>query len=103
MVAGVVGNVVEDHTLLSVVKNRRRAYDKALEVVEKDLPEMSPRRLYMDNPATSFPKPATVMAAMARYATELGASAGRGVYSEAVETGAALLDCRRRLNRLFNG
>jgi len=64
---------------------------------------MSPRRLYMDNAATSFPKPRAVTDAMVRYATELGASAGRGAYREAVETGAILSECRRRLNRLFNG
>ena len=42
----------------------------------------------MDNAATSFPKPRAVTEAMVRYATELGASAGRGAYPEAVETGA---------------
>ena len=64
---------------------------------------MSPRRLYLDNAATSFPKPKSVTDAMVRYATELGASAGRGAYREAMETGAILSECRRRLNRLFNG
>jgi cysteine desulfurase family protein len=43
------------------------------------------------------------MEAMVRYMTELGASAGRGAYREAVETGALIFECRRRLNRLFNG
>ncbi|MGB7156939.1 MAG: aminotransferase class V-fold PLP-dependent enzyme [Tepidisphaeraceae bacterium] len=64
---------------------------------------MSPRRLYMDNAATSFPKPASVLAAMTRYATELGASPGRGAYAEAVESAAILTDCRRRLSTLFHG
>ncbi len=64
---------------------------------------MSPRRLYMDNAATSFPKPKSVLEAMANYMTGLGASAGRGAYSEAVETGALINQCRSRLNRLFNG
>jgi cysteine desulfurase / selenocysteine lyase len=64
---------------------------------------MSPRRLYMDNAATSRPKPSAVTEAMVRYATELGASAGRGAYAEAVETGELMNDCRRRLNRLFHG
>jgi cysteine desulfurase / selenocysteine lyase len=64
---------------------------------------MSPRRLYLDNAATSFPKPRSVTDAMVRYATELGASAGRGAYREAVETGALITECRRRLNRLFHG
>ena len=64
---------------------------------------MSPRRLYMDNAATSRPKPAGVMEAMCRYAGELGASAGRGAYTEAIETGELISECRRRLNRLFHG
>src|SRR5947209_10414344 len=63
----------------------------------------APRRLYLDNAATSFPKPASVTEAMVRYATNLGASAGRGAYHEAVETGALIWECRRRLNRLFHG
>jgi len=63
----------------------------------------SPRRLYLDNAATSFPKPSRVLDAMTKYATELGASAGRGAYREAVETGSLLTECRRRLNRLFHG
>jgi cysteine desulfurase / selenocysteine lyase len=68
---------------------------------EETRPE--PRRLYMDNAATSFPKPQTVLQAMTRYATELGASAGRGGYREAVETADLLTHCRQRLCRLFNG
>src|SRR5439155_18867298 len=63
----------------------------------------SPRRLYMDSAATSFPKPPSVLEAMTRYATQLGASAGRGAYAEAVETGNLIARCRRRLNELFNG
>mgnify|MGYP005840055335 CR=1 FL=1 len=61
------------------------------------------RRLYMDNSATSFPKPAAVLDAMTRYATELGASAGRGAYREAVETGRIISQCRQRLCSLING
>lgn len=57
----------------------------------------------MDNAATSFPKPTVVLDAMARYATELGASAGRGAYHEAVETATLIATCRQRLNTLFNG
>lgn len=63
----------------------------------------APRRLYMDNAATSFPKPRVVLDAMCHYATHLGASAGRGAYAEAIETASLLAECRRRLNRLFNG
>jgi cysteine desulfurase family protein len=61
------------------------------------------RRLYFDNAATSFPKPPGVTEAMVRYAQDLGASAGRGAYAEAVETGRLIADCRQLLNQLFNG
>jgi cysteine desulfurase family protein len=60
-------------------------------------------RLYLDNAATSFPKPPQVLEAMTDYALRLGASAGRGAYREAVETGAIVTGCRHRLNQLFNG
>jgi cysteine desulfurase family protein len=59
--------------------------------------------MYMDNAATSFPKPKAVLEAMVRYATEMGASAGRGAYAEALETGNLIQQCRQRLNKLFNG
>jgi cysteine desulfurase family protein len=65
--------------------------------------EASARRLYMDNAATSFPKPKAVLAAMVRYATELGASAGRGGYQEAIESAGIISECRRRLQQLFGG
>jgi cysteine desulfurase / selenocysteine lyase len=61
------------------------------------------RRLYFDNAATSFPKPQAVLEAMSRYATQLGASGGRGAYREAVQTGELLSECRHRLCRLFHG
>lgn len=61
------------------------------------------RRLYLDNAATSFPKPAAVHQAMMRYANELGASPGRGAYAEAREAGKLMHQCRQRLNRLLNG
>src|SRR4051794_19813867 len=60
-------------------------------------------RLYLDNAATSFPKPPVVLAAMQQYATTLGASAGRGAYAEAVECGRMIGQCRHRLNTLFKG
>ncbi|MBX3396635.1 MAG: aminotransferase class V-fold PLP-dependent enzyme [Phycisphaerae bacterium] len=60
------------------------------------------KRLYADNAATSFPKPPGVWEAMRSYAEQLGASAGRGAYHEAVETGELLTRCRRQLARLIN-
>jgi cysteine desulfurase family protein len=57
----------------------------------------------MDNAATSFPKPPGVAAAMADYATNLGASAGRGAYREALQTGDLLAKCRRQIRTLIRG
>lgn len=57
----------------------------------------------MDNAATSFPKPPAVYEAMIRYAQEIGASAGRGAYREARESAAVIMECRKRLQKLFNG
>lgn len=61
------------------------------------------KRIYMDNAATSFPKPPGVLEAMQRYATELGASPGRGAYHESRETGRLMDQCRERINTLLNG
>ena len=64
---------------------------------------MTQPRIYMDNAATSFPKPPGVLEAMTRYATELGASPGRGAYAEAREAGLLMQQCRTRINQLING
>lgn len=63
----------------------------------------SRERVYLDNAATSFPKAPGVMDAMARYASELGASPGRGAYAEARESGELLWECRERIHRLIRG
>lgn len=59
------------------------------------------QRIYMDNAATSFPKPSAVHQAMLHFATELGASPGRGAYAEAREAGRLMLECRQRLCQLI--
>ncbi len=61
------------------------------------------QRIYMDNAATSFPKPPAVHDAMTRFATGLGASPGRGAYAEAREAGRLLYQCRQRINTLIHG
>ncbi len=60
-------------------------------------------RVYVDNAATSFPKPPKVLQAMVHYAQAVGASAGRGAYAEARESGRVIGACRERLNTLFHG
>ncbi len=56
----------------------------------------------MDNAATSFPKPQAVHDAMMHYATNLGASPGRGAYHESREAGRLMNQCRQRIARLIN-
>lgn len=63
---------------------------------------MTARRLYLDNAATSFPKPPAVHQAMMHFATELGASPGRGSYAEAREAGRLVYQCRQRICKLIN-
>ncbi len=46
-------------------------------------------RIYLDNAATSWPKPATVYDAVDHYQRSLGAPAGRSGYAEAVEVSRA--------------
>src|ERR1043165_5846656 len=60
-------------------------------------------RLYLDNAATSFPKPPGVYQAMLRYGTEVGGTAGRGMYHEAREGGRLIRQCRERINTFING
>lgn len=66
-------------------------------------PAGTPGRVYLDNAATSFPKPACVVEAMTRYAQDLGASPGRGAYREARESGELLWRCREALLRIAHG
>ena len=57
--------------------------------------------IYLDNAATSFPKPAECLQrALERY-LQLGASPGRGGYDLAVEAEAAVSTVRRKLCRFF--
>lgn len=62
---------------------------------------MSQTRIYLDNAATSWPKPETVYQAVERHQRELGAPAGRGTYHEASEVERLVDDARRRIARLI--
>jgi selenocysteine lyase/cysteine desulfurase len=57
--------------------------------------------LYLDNAATSFPKPAAVRAAMLDYMDFNGASAGRGAYREAYSAAKILSGCRDAVAKLL--
>src|SRR3954453_4139529 len=58
---------------------------------------------YLDNAATSFPKPEGVYAALDHFARHSLANPGRAGHKMALAAEHALDDCRHRLNRFFNG
>ena len=58
--------------------------------------------IYLDNAATSFPKPEGVSAAMKQYLDQVGATINRSVYGSAQDAGLVTLQLRQRLKRLFH-
>jgi len=59
--------------------------------------------IYLDNAATSFPKPEGVYRALDRFARTTLANPGRAGHKMALAAEHALDDGRHRLNRFFNG
>ena len=59
------------------------------------------QRIYLDNAATSWPKPESVWQAVDDYQRRLGVTAGRGVYQEAAEVERLVNQCRQRLAALI--
>ena len=59
--------------------------------------------IYLDNAATSFPKPEPVYQALDRFARTSLANPGRSGHRMAMEAERTLDDARLALNRLFNG
>lgn len=62
-----------------------------------------PVRRYLDNAATSWPKPQSVLEAWERAARQLGVAAGRGAYREAVEAGRIIDRGRTLVATLLGG
>lgn len=62
-----------------------------------------PPRRYLDNAATTWPKPEAVLAAWERAGRELGVAAGRGCYREAIEADAIRERARARAAALLGG
>ena len=58
--------------------------------------------IYLDNAATSWPKPESVYRAVDHFNRKLGASPGRGSHRRSVISGQILLETRESLARLFN-
>lgn len=58
-------------------------------------------RCYLDNAATSYPKPDTVLDAVSSYLRDSGAPAGRSAYRLAMEVGRLVERCRQSAARLL--
>ncbi|MBT4868170.1 MAG: aminotransferase class V-fold PLP-dependent enzyme [Planctomycetaceae bacterium] len=59
------------------------------------MPESSTPRIYLDNAATSWPKPAAVYDAVDDYNRNLGVAVGRGAYRQAGEVQGIVDRCRK--------
>lgn len=57
--------------------------------------------VYLDNAATTYPKPERVYRAMDRFAREVGGNPGRSGHHRALEAGREVLRAREALSRLF--
>ena len=55
------------------------------------------KRIYLDNAATSWPKPDEVYAAADRWQRENGTAAGRGISPESIETDRLIQEARRNV------
>lgn len=60
------------------------------------------KRIYLDNAATSWPKPDVVYEAVDRYQREIGAPAGRSSYQEAGDAAQLVESTRRQLAELLH-
>jgi cysteine desulfurase/selenocysteine lyase len=95
---------------MAIIKKSKAAMMRSAATWRAPSPGPSPARgegqvnngVYMDNAATSFPKPDSVEKALLAFHRDIGASAGRGAYPRAVASGRLLDDTRRLLVRLFN-
>ena len=58
---------------------------------------------YLDNGATSFPKPESVYQYMDYFSRKYGVNPGRSGYDLCMEAGTVLEDTRKELTRFFNG
>lgn len=58
--------------------------------------------IYLDNAATSYPKPDAVIDRMYDFMKNIGATAGRGAYKSEIAADRLVHECRNILCRLFN-
>ncbi|SHH36471.1 aminotransferase class V-fold PLP-dependent enzyme [Tepidibacter thalassicus] len=58
--------------------------------------------IYLDNAATSFPKPKQVSDAVYNFMVNIGATSGRGAYERAMESDRLVYETRKHIASLFN-
>ena len=58
--------------------------------------------IYLDNAATTFPKPYEVVEGVRRFMTNCGGNAGRGSHPNALVASKTVYDCREELARFFD-
>ncbi|MFA5182048.1 MAG: aminotransferase class V-fold PLP-dependent enzyme [Syntrophales bacterium] len=63
--------------------------------------ELNKRIIYFDNAATSWPKPAAMIAAMINYNELIGGSPGRSGHRSSLDAGRIILEAREALAGLF--
>jgi cysteine desulfurase / selenocysteine lyase len=69
-----------------------------------DLPDLNPTKLiYLDNGATSFPKPEVVYRTMDQFYRTYGVNPGRSGFDLCLEAGSMVDKTRKLLNGLFGG
>ncbi|MBC2398995.1 aminotransferase class V-fold PLP-dependent enzyme [Clostridium tetanomorphum] len=59
-------------------------------------------KVYLDNAATTYPKPDCVYNGMMNYMKNIGASSSRGAYCNALESSRLVYNCRKELSLFFN-
>ena len=60
-------------------------------------------KIYLDNGATTFPKPKEVPDAVYKYMTEVGANINRGGYQTAYDLEGTVFETREMLTQMFDG
>ena len=58
--------------------------------------------IYLDNAATSYPKPEAVANAVYDFMVNNGSSSGRGSYKKAMQSDYIVYECRKLIGKLFN-
>lgn len=58
--------------------------------------------IYLDNAATSYPKPKEMLEQMTYFITNVGSNVNRGIYGNAYEAESVVLETRQKLCKLFD-